>query len=104
MEMVANATICLVAMLLGTLVLGESGAFLSLQKSCKHSAEQALTLCPHKLSERKLVRYPLPFVTVPSQEHVGHVASLQPGLESAGLGGRCHMAVEYARAMRDATK
>ncbi|KAF5834092.1 TIP-1 family-domain-containing protein [Dunaliella salina] len=38
------------------------------------------------------------------QEHVGHVACLQPGLESAGLSGHCHMAVEYARAMRDATK
>ena len=44
------------------------------------------------------------FYIICTQEHVGHVAALQPALESAGLGGHCHMAVEYARAMRDATK
>ena len=46
----------------------------------------------------------LKITLTPLQEHVGHMAALQPGLEAAGLGGHCHMAVEYARAMRDATK
>lgn len=38
------------------------------------------------------------------QEYTPHMGVLQPALAAAGLGGHCHMSVEWARAVREAVK
>lgn len=47
---------------------------------------------------------PVCFDCCPPQDYTHHMAVLQPALSAAGLGGACHMSVEWARAVREAVK